>query len=183
MNDIQKIEYKNLQVELLKKLINDEITGKMKRNVVTYRSFKEMLEKTIAQYKNRSIESAEVIERLIEMARELRTVEHRAEKLGLSDEEVAFYDAVAQGREELEADEQLLEIAKELVATIKRNLSIDWADHENAKSKIRASVRRLLRRRGFQPEQYKPIVSNIMEQAISLYQNYTPVAAESSFST
>ena len=183
LNDIQKIEYKNLQVELLKKLINDEIAGKMKRNVVTYRSFKEMLEKTIAQYKNRSIESAEVIERLIEMARELRTVEHRAEKLGLSDEEVAFYDAVAQGREELEADEQLLEIAKELVATIKRNLSIDWADHENAKSKIRASVRRLLRRRGFKPEEYKPIVSNIMEQAISLYQDYTPVAAESSFST
>jgi type I site-specific restriction-modification system R (restriction) subunit len=182
LNDIQKIEYKNLQVELLKKLINDEITGKMKRNVVTYRSFKEMLEKTIAQYKNRSIESAEVIERLIEMARELRNVEHRAEKIGLSDEEIAFYDAVSQGRAELEADEQLLEIAKELVATIKCNLSIDWTDHENAKSKIRASVKRLLRKRGFKSEDYKPIVSTIMEQAISLYHDYTPVAAESSFS-
>jgi Domain of unknown function (DUF3387). len=78
-----------------------------------------MLEKTIAQYKNRSIESAEVIERLIDMARELRNVEHRAEKLGLSDEEIAFYDAIVQGREELEANEQLLAIAKELVAAIK----------------------------------------------------------------
>lgn len=89
------------------------------------------------------------------MARELRNVEHRAEKLGLSDVEIAFYDAVAQGREELEADEQLLEIAKGLVVTIKHNLSIDWGDHENAKSKIRASVRRLLRRRSFKPEEYK----------------------------
>jgi len=182
LNDIQKIEYKNLQVELLKKLINDEIVGKMKKNVVTYRSFKELLEKTIVQYQNRTIESAEVIERLVEMARELRNVEHRGEKLGLSDEEVAFYDAVAQGREYIETDEQLLEIAKKLVVTIKRNLSIDWADHENVKSKIRASVRRLLRREGFTREVYEPLVGTIMEQAINLYQDYMPISADLSFS-
>jgi len=182
LNDIQKIEYKNLQIELLKKLINDEITGKMKKNVVTYRSFKEMLEKTITQYQNRTIESAEVIERLVEMARELRTVEHRGEKLGLSEEEVAFYDAVAQGREYIESDEQLLEIAKKLVVTIKRNLSIDWTDHENVKSKIRASVKRLLQREGFTREVYEPLVGTIMEQAINLYQDYVPIQADISFS-
>jgi len=178
LNDIQKIEYKNLQVELLKKLINDEIAGKMKKNIVTYRSFKEMLEKTIAKYQNRTIESAEVIERLVEMARELRTVEHRGEKLGLSDEEIAFYDAVAQGREYIETDEQLLELAKKLVITIKRNLSIDWTDHENVKSKIRASVKRMLRREGFTPEVYEPIVGTIMEQAISLYQDFVPISTD-----
>lgn len=182
LNDIQKIEYKNLQVELLKKLINDEITGKMKKNVVTYRSFKEMLEKTIAEYKNRTIESAEVIERLVEMARELRNVEHRGEKFGLSDEEMAFYDAVAQGREHIESDEQLLDIAKKLVTTIKRNLSIDWTDHENVKSKIRASVKRLLQREGFTREVYEPMVGTIMEQAISLYHDYVPMSADFSFS-
>ncbi len=182
LNDIQKIEYKNLQVELLKKLINDEITGKMKKNVVTYRSFKEMLEKTIAQYQNRTIESAEVIERLVEMAKELREVESRGEKLGLSDEEIAFYDAVAKGREYIESDERLLDIVKRLVDTIKRNLSIDWTDHENIKSKIRASVKRMLIREGFTREVYEPMVGIIMEQAISLYQDYVPMSAGSSFS-
>jgi type I restriction enzyme R subunit len=182
LNDIQKIEYKNLQVELLKKLINDEITGKMKKNVVTYRSFKEMLEKTIAQYQNRTIESAEVIERLVEMAKELREVESRGEKLGLSDEEIAFYDAVAKGREYIESDERLLDIVKRLVDTIKRNLSIDWTDHENVKSKIRASVKRMLIREGFTREVYEPMVVIIMEQAISLYQDYVPMSAGSSFS-
>lgn len=182
LNDIQKIEYKNLQVELLKKIINDEIAGKMKKNVVIYRSFKEMLEKTITQYQSLTIESAEVIERLVEMARELRNVEHRGEKLGLSEEEVAFYDAVAQGKEYIESDEQLLKIAKKLVITIKRNLSIDWTDHENVKSKIRASVRRLLRREGFKPEVYEPLVSSIMEQATSLYQDYVPIPTDISFS-
>jgi type I restriction enzyme R subunit len=182
LNDIQKIEYKNLQIELLKKLINDEITGKIKKNVVTYRSFKEMLEKTIVQYQNRTIESAEVIERLVEMARELRTVEQRGEKLGLSEEEVAFYDAVAQGREYIESDEQLLGIAKKLVVTIKRNLSIDWTDHENVKSKIRASVKRLLQREGFTREVYEPMVGTIMEQAISLYHDYVPMSADLPFS-
>ncbi len=181
LNDIQKIEHKNLQVEVLKKLINDEITGKMKKNVVTYRSFKEMLENTIKRYQNRTIESAEVIERLVDMARDLRTVEHRGEQLGLTDEEIAFYDAVAQGREHIKSDEQLLELAKKLVVTIKSNLSIDWTDHENVKSKIRASVKRLLKREGFTPEIYDPMVSTIMEQAINLYQDYVPVSAELSF--
>ncbi len=181
LNDIQKIEHKNLQVELLKKLINDEIAGKMKKNIVTYRSFKEMLEDTIAKYQNRTIESGEVIERLVEMAQELRTVEHRGEKLGLSDEEIAFYDAVAQGREYIEADEQLLELAKKLVITIKRDLSIDWTNRENVKSKIKASIRRMLRREGFTPEVCEPMVGTIMEQAISLYQDYVPMSADSLF--
>lgn len=178
LNDIQKIEYRNLQVEVLKKLISDEITGRMKKNVVTYRSFKDLLENTIKRYQNRTLESAEVIERLVAMARELRTVEHRGEQLGLTDEEIAFYDAMALGREHIESHEQLLELAKKLVVTIKGNLSIDWTDLENVKSKIRASVKRLLRREGFTPEVYEPMVSTIMEQAISLYQDYVPISAD-----
>lgn len=168
LNDIQKIEYKNLQVELLKKLINDEITGKMKKNVITYRSFKEMLEKTISQYNNRTMESTEVIERLVEIARELRTVERRGERIDLSDEEMAFYDAFAQGREHIKSDEQLLSIAKKLVAIIKRNLNINSSDHENIKSKIRTSVKRLLQCEGFPREVYEPMVGTIMEQEINL---------------
>jgi type I restriction enzyme R subunit len=140
------MEHKNLQVELLRRLIEDEIRVKMRRNVVRYRSFKEMLEQVLKAYQNRSLQSAEVIARLVELARELRAVEHRGQALGLTEEEMAFYDAVARGQEHIAGDEQLKTIARELVAAIKKNLSIDWTDHENVKAKIRAAVKRLLHR-------------------------------------
>jgi len=172
LDDLQKMEYRNLAIEVLRKLLNDEIKTKMRKNVFRYRSFKEMLEETIARYHNNVIQSAEVIQKLVEMAKEIRAVPGRGEALGLSDEEIAFYDAVAKGREHIVQNEQLKEIARELTAIIKANLSIDWADQENVKAKIRAAVRRLLRRKGFEPEESNVIVLNVMEQAESLYEEW-----------
>ena len=174
--EVQGMEHKNLQVELLRKLLEDEITAKMRKNVVKYRSFKEMLEQVIKAYQNRSIQSAEVIAKLVELAKELREVEQRGEILGLSDEEMAFYDAVAKGEEHIRDDEHLRTIARELVASIKGNLSIDWADHENVKAKIRATVRRLLRRHGYPPTECEVLVLLIMEQAESLYRDWPKAA-------
>ena len=172
LDDLQKMEYRNLAIEVLRKLLNDEIKTKLRKNVFLYRSFKEMLEVTITRYHNNVIQSAEVIQKLIEMAKEIRAVPRRGETLGLSDEEMAFYDAVAKGREYIVQSEQMKEIARELTATIKANLSIDWADQENVKAKIRAAVRRLLRRKGFKPEESNVIILNVMEQAESLYEEW-----------
>jgi type I restriction enzyme R subunit len=176
LDDLQKMEYKNLAIEVLRKLLNDEIKTKMRKNVIQYRSFKEMLERTIAQYHNRALHSAEVIQRLVEIAREIRAVPGRGEALGLTDEEMAFYDAVAKGYKYVERSEQLKEIACELTATIKANLSIDWTDHENVKAKIRAAVKRLLKRRGFKPDEANILVLTIMEQAESLYEDWPEAA-------
>jgi len=109
------------------------------------------LEQVLKAYQNRSLQSAEVIARLVELARELWAVEHRGQALGLTEEEMAFYDAVAKGQEHITGDEQLKTIARELVAAIKKNLNIDWTDHENVKAKIRATVKRLLQPCGYKP--------------------------------
>lgn len=174
--EVQGMEHKNLQVELLRRLIEDEIKTKMRQNVVRYRSFKEMLEQVLKGYQNRSLQSAEVIARLVELARELRQVEHRGQALGLTEEEMAFYDAVARGPEHIAGDEQLKTIARELVTAIKKNLSIDWTDHENVKAKIRATVKRLLRRYGFKPTECETLVVIIMEQAEGLYRDWPEAA-------
>jgi type I restriction enzyme R subunit len=174
--EVQGMGHKNLQVELLRRLIDDEIRVKMRRNVVRYRSFKEMLEQVLKAYRNRSLQSAEVIARLVELARELRAVEHRGRALGLTEEEMAFYDAVAKGQEHIGGDEQLKTIARELVAAIKKNLSIDWTDHENVKARIRATVKRLLRRHGYKPAACEPLVVIIMEQAENLYRDWPEAA-------
>lgn len=172
LEDLEKMEYKNLAIEVLRKLLNDEIKDRMRGNVIQYRSFKEMLEKTIAEYHNRALQSAEVIQRLVEMAREIRAVPGRGQALGLSEEEMAFYDAVAKGPAQIARSEKLKDITRELTATIKKNLGIDWTDQENVKARIRAAVRRLLRRRGFKPEESEVIVLSVMEQAESLYEDW-----------
>jgi type I restriction enzyme R subunit len=178
LKDIQRVEYKNLQVELLKRLINDDISLNMKKNIVQYRSFKEMLEQTIARYSNRSITSAQVIDLLIKQAKELREIPSRAVKLGLTEDEIAFYDAVARGKTHIDDDQKIREIAKKLVVAIKGNLTIDWADRENVKSKIRANVKRILRQEGFTPQEYEPMVPTIMDQAVYLYADYVPMSPE-----
>lgn len=100
---------------------------------------------------------------MIYLARELRAVEHRGQALGLTEEEMAFYDAVAKGQEHIAGDEQLKTIARELVTAIKKNLSIDWTDHENVKAKIRATVKRLLYRYGYKPAECETLVVVIMD--------------------
>jgi len=176
LEEVRDLGQPNLQFEVLRKLLGDEIASKMRRNVATYRSFKERLEESIRAYLSHSVQSAEVIGALVQMARELRGVEHRAASLGLSDEEVAFYDVLAQGgTEAATVSDTMRALVRELVATIRGNLGIDWTDHETMRARVRAAVKRLLRRSGLTAE-LEDLLPTIMEQAHSLYHDW-PMAA------
>jgi len=172
LREVSEVEFPNLRVEIVRKLLNDEIRVRLRRNIVRYQSFKERLEKTIRAYHNRAIGSAKVMEELIKIARELRESVKAGEELGLTEEELAFYDALSKGEKFISSDEELKQLVKKLVETIKKNLSIDWTEHESVKSKVRASVKRLLRRYGFSPTKHPETVNLIMRQAEVLYKDW-----------
>ncbi len=177
LDEVRDMPHPNVRFEALRKLLQDEITGKMRRNVVTYRLFKERLEESIKSYLNRSVQSSEVIQALVQMALELRGVENRAEALGLNDEEVAFYDVLATGgTEAIEGSEPLRALVQGLVAAIKGKLSIDWTDHESTRAGVRVAVKHLLRRSRMTPAEIEALLPTIMEQAESLYRDW-PMAA------
>lgn len=173
--DIQHLPQRNLAIELLKKLINDEIKTRMKKNVVQARSFAEMLEKAVRKYQNRAIEAAQVIEELIRLAKDMRKAQSRGEILGLTDDEVAFYDALADNdsAKEVLGDEQLRFLAQELVERVKQNVSIDWQVRENARAQIRVLVKRVLRKFGYPPDMQQRATELVLEQAEVLCQDWT----------
>jgi type I restriction enzyme R subunit len=164
--EVRELPQRNLALELLKKLLNDEIRARGQRNVVQGRSFAAMLERTIRAYQNRSIEVAEVIAELIELAKEMRAAQQRGEQLGLSDDELAFYDALGVNDSAVQAmgDETLRTIARELVATVRRNVTIDWAVKESVRAKLRTIVKRRLRTYGYPPDRQEKAVQTILEQ-------------------
>jgi len=177
LEEVRDLGQPNLQFEVLRKLLGDEIASRMRRNVATYRSFKERLEESIRAYLSHSVQSAEVISALVQMALELRGVEQRAASLGLSDEEVAFYDVLARGGTEAVAvSDTMRALVRELVTTIRGNLGIDWTDHDNMRARVRAAVKRLLRRSGVTAAALEDLLPTIMEQAHSLYHDW-PMAA------
>ena len=141
-----------------------------RKNVVQARSFAEMIERTILQYRNRAIEAAAVLEHLIEIAREMREAAARGEKLGLTDDEVAFYDAlgVNDSAVAILGDEALREIARELVETVRRNVTIDWTVRENVRANLRVLIKRVLTRRGYPPDKQERAVQQVIEQAEAL---------------
>src|SRR5690606_30160446 len=157
-------------LELLKRLINDEIKTRMRKNVVQARSFAEMLEASLRKYQNRAIEAAQVIEELIKLAKEMRAAQSRGEQLGLSDDEVAFYDALADNgsAKDVMGDEKLRMLAQELVERVKRNVTIDWQVRENARATIRVLVKRLLRQHGYPPDMEQRATELVLEQAETL---------------
>ena len=165
--EVQDMPHRNLAVELLQKLIRGELSIRRNRNVVQARSFAEMLEQTLRRYENRSIEAAQVIEELIQMARELREASERGEKLGLSDDELAFYDALETNDSAVQVlgDETLRDIARELVRTVRNNVTIDWTLREDARANLRRLVRRLLRRHGYPPDKQEKATQTVLEQA------------------
>ncbi|MBA3433724.1 MAG: DUF3387 domain-containing protein [Actinobacteria bacterium] len=126
--EVRELPQRNLAVELLRKLLNDEVKARTKRNVVQGRAFSELLEATIRRYRNRAIETAQVIEELIALAKEMREAQRRGEELGLSEEEIAFYDALESNDSAVAVlgDETLRTIARELSDTVRRNATIDW---------------------------------------------------------
>ena len=141
------------------------------------RSFAEMLEHTLRRYENRSIEAAQVIEELIHLAREMREADARGENLGLSDDELAFYDALETNDSAVQVlgDETLRGIARELVKTVRKNVTIDWTLREDARAKLRVLVRRLLRRYGYPPDKQEKATRTVLEQAEALSEGWAYV--------
>lgn len=174
LRTVPKSPYKNLQIELLKKLLNDEIIALTWRNVVQARKFSEMLERTLNQYTNRSLEAAEVILELIELAKQMRDSPKRGEALGLNEDELAFYDAlVAHGDvRDVMGDDSLTTIAHELVDAIRSSVTIDWTQKETVRAKMRSMVKRLLRRHGYPPDKREAAVVTVIEQAEQLCRDW-----------
>jgi type I restriction enzyme R subunit len=165
--EVRGMPHQNLAVEVLRKLLEGEIKVRGRRNVVQARSFAEMLEQTIRRYQNRAVEAAQVIEELIALAREMREADKRGEQLGLSDEELAFYDALqASGSvAQVLSEPTLKRIAQEIVQTVRRNITIDWARRENVRAHLRRLVKRILRKHGYPAEQYEQVAETVLEQA------------------
>ncbi|MBU1881236.1 DUF3387 domain-containing protein [bacterium] len=172
--EVQKLPHRNLAVEMLQKLLNDEINIRMSKNVVQARSFAEMLEATIRKYQNRSIETAEIILELIRLAQDMRKAQKRGEELGLTEDEVAFYDAleVNDSAVKILGDEILRTIAQELITSVRRSVSIDWTIRENARAQIRVIVKRILRKYGYPPDKQEKATLTVLEQAERLCKDW-----------
>ena len=177
--EVQGMPQRNLAVELLQKLIRGELSLRRRSNVVQARSFAEMLEQSLRRYQNRAIEAAQVIEELIQLAREMREANARGEKLGLSDDELAFYDALETNDSAVQVlgDETLRTIAQELVDTVRRNVTIDWTLRENVRAQLRVLVRRILRKYGYPPDKQEKATQTVLEQAEVLSEGW-PVTAK-----
>ena len=167
LSEVQGMPQRNLAVELLQKLLNGELSVRRRKNVVQARSFAEMLEQTLRRYQNRAIEAAQVIEELIQLAKEMREANARGEQLGLSDDELAFYDALETNDSAVQVlgDETLRAIARELVDTVRNNVTIDWTLRENVRAKLRAMVKHILRKHGYPPDKQEKATVTVLEQA------------------
>ena len=150
------------------------MSTRRRKNVVQARSFAEMLEQTLRRYQNRAIEAAQVIEELIGLAREMREASVRGERLGLSEEELAFYDALETNDSAVQVlgDETLRDIARQLVETVRNNVTIDWTLRENVRAHLRVLVRRILRRHGYPPDKQEKATQTVLEQAEVLYEGW-----------
>jgi len=173
--EVQQLPQRNLAVELLHKLLKDEIKTRMRKNVVQARSFAEMIEEAIVKYQNRTIEAAQVISELIKLAKEMREAQRRGEDLGLTEDEVAFYDAleVNDSAVKVLGDETLRTIAQELVTAVRRSVTIDWTMRENARAQIRVIVKRILRKHGYPPDKQEKATQTVLEQAEVLCREWT----------
>ena len=167
LKEIQRMERKNLALELLKKLLNDEIKLRTRKNLIQSKKFSEMLENAIKKYQNNLLTTAQVIEELIKLAKEIRDSDKRGEHFNLSDEELAFYDALAnnQSARDVLGDEKLRDLARVLVQRVKANAKIDWTIKESVRAKLKVIVKRLLRQYGYPPDMELLATENVLKQA------------------
>ena len=165
--EVRGMPRRNLAVELLQKLLKGELATRRRKNVVQARSFAEMLEQTLRRYQNRAVEAAQVIEELIRLAQEMREAGARGDELGLSEEELAFYDALETNDSAVQVlgDETLRDIARELVETVRGNVTIDWTLRENVRANVRRLVKRILRKHGYPPDKQEKATRTVIEQA------------------
>ncbi|WP_027478660.1 type I restriction endonuclease subunit R [Curvibacter gracilis] len=164
---VKNLPEKNLAVELLERLLEGEIKSRFGSNVVQEKKFSEMLGNVIKRYQNRSIETAQVMEELVEMAKKFREQASRGELLGLSDDEVKFYDALVNNESAVKelTDETLKKIAHELTENLRQNLTVDWSQRESVRAKLRLMVKRILRKYKYPPDQQEAAVELVLEQA------------------
>jgi type I restriction enzyme R subunit len=165
--EVQQMDKKNLALEALRKLLNDEIRARSRSNVVETRRFSERLETAIARYHLNAISTVEVLQELIGLAKEIREARKRGEEEGLTTDEVAFYDALAENQSAIEVmgNDQLKVIAHELLKSLKGNLTVDWAHRESARARMRVLVKRILRKFGYPPDLQDSAVQTVLQQA------------------
>ena len=175
LEDVKKIKHKNLAVELLKKLINDEIKEKLRKNVVETDRFSKMLEKTVNKYNTRTITAAMIIEELIELAKEINKTKSRGEELGFNEDELAFYDALEVNESAVRelGDKVLKKIARELAEIIRKNVTIDWTLRENVQAKLRVLVKRILRKYNYPPDKQRKATETVLRQAKVLCEDWS----------
>ncbi|HQT00248.1 type I restriction endonuclease subunit R [Acidovorax sp.] len=165
--EVQQMEKKNLGLEALRKLLNDSIRSRTRTNVVETRAFTERLEDAIARYHANAITTAEVLQELIKLAQDIRAARNRGEEQGLSGEEIAFFDALAENESALQVmgDDKLRVIAHELLVSLRENVAVDWAHRESARARLRVLVKRILRKYGYPPDLQDAAVQTVLQQA------------------
>ena len=167
LEEVRNMKHKNLAVELLKKILNDEIRTKAKRNFIQSKKLSEMLEATIKKYENNLLTTKEVLQALIGVAQKIREAKERNETLGLSEDEIAFYDALADNdsAKEVLRDDTLRELAQILVEKVKASATLDWTIKESVQAKLRVIVKRILRKYGYPPDKEKLATIKVLKQA------------------
>jgi type I restriction enzyme R subunit len=170
LTEIQQLEKKNLALEALRKLLNDEIRSRSKTNVVETRRFSERLEAAIARYHTNAVSTVEVLQELIGIAKEVRAARRRGEDQGLSQDEIAFYDALAESDSAvgIMGNESLKTIAHELLVSLKGSVTVDWSHRESARARMRVLVKRILRKYGYPPDLQDAAVQTVLRQAEAL---------------
>ncbi len=168
--EVRDLPQKNLAVELLRKLLNDEVKARERTNLVQSRIFSELLDRSVRSYQNRAVEAAQVIEELIALAKNVRAADQRGEETGLSKEELAFYQAleVNDSAVQVLGDDTLKSIARELVSAIRGSITIDWTVRESVQARMRVLVKRILRKHGYPPDKQERATQTVLQQAALL---------------
>jgi len=176
--EVRGMERKNLALEALRKLLNGEIRSQGQRNVVQSKAFSERLKNAIARYHANAITTVQVLEELIQIAKDIRAARARGEETGLSDEEIAFYDALAenQSARDIMGEPALRLIAHELMMSIKNSVSVDWMHREAARARIRVLVKKILRKYGYPPDLQDSAVQTVLQQAEALSAEWSRAA-------
>ena len=173
---VKNLPERNLAVELLERLLHGEIKSRFKTNVTQEKKFSDMLTSVILRYQNRAIETAQVMEELIEMAKKFREAANRGEQLGLTEDEVKFYDALANNESAMRLmnDEILKKIAHELTESLRQNIKVDWNERESVRASLRLMVRRILRKYKYPPDQQDGAVELVLQQVQALGEEWMP---------
>jgi len=174
MTEVRKMPHRNLAIETLKKLLSEEIKNRTKKNLIQSKEFSKMLEEALTKYKRKAITSAEVIEALIQLAKKMRESYKRGEDLELSEDELAFYDAleVNDSAVKILGDKVLRNIAIELVDTVKKNVAIDWARKESVRARLRVMIKRVLGKHGYPPDKQEKATMTVLQQAELIAQDW-----------